>query len=953
MERERWVEIESLLRSTLDQPADLRENFLKQACGGDTALRGEVEALLNLEDGDDFLEVPALDIAARALAAEKKCFVGALIGRYRILKPLGSGGMGEVFLAEDIRLGRQIALKILPAEFAVDASRVQRFELEARAASALNHPNVLVIHDIGVHDGVPYIASEYLQGETLRDRLNADALPISKAVEFAVQIAHALAAAHENGIVHRDLKPENIFVTADGRIKILDFGLAKLIEQPRDSAPGVNPTLVLTAPHVIMGSIGYLAPEQIRGQEAVRSSDIFAFGCVLYEMLTGRRAFSRDSDAETIAAILHEEPPNLENLPDLPPVLTRTIRHCLEKRPLERFQSAHDLAFTLEGWLLGRGETSVARSPAGSGITEHLGWIIAGLLALVILALSSRFFARRNPEAALARFEIPIPGDPVTGSPALAISPNGKYLAFLAMGSKGRPIIWTRAMNAIAPRPVSGSEDAQYPFWSADSRFLAYHVGDKLKAMEIATGGQRTICTIRGVVNGAWNSDGLILVGTGNGPLLRIPLYGDHPEPGTKLDYASGQRAHWWPSFLPDNRHFLYTVNASTLEKSGVFVASLDRPETRSVVTGVITNATYVPGYLLYSRDGNLLARPFDPVRLEVTGAEVPVVEKLRAYYGYTAFSASKTGTLVFRTGDQGRFKLAWFDRAGKQSGPIDQKSGRKWTEGILPLSPSLSPDGSMVATVQNQPSDGAYGIWVSALTRTNIEYPVTAARNAEYPVWSPDGNRIAYSASPKGGARDLFVKRLDEPGDGKLVFHSANDKWPVDWSSDGRNLLLFFMNDAQGRSGLWVVPLTGNSPPTPIPGAPTDIKEARFSPDGHWLAYTSDQSGTSIVYIQDFPKGESRIPISDRGASNPQWRRDGSELFYLSSQDDLMSVPIGRTNGLSAGTPQRLFKTSSIGINPYTVTPDGQHFLVQMPVEDSQVPVISVTLNWTAALKK
>lgn len=913
------------MQSALDQPPAERAAFLNEACSGDAELRTEVQSLLDAGD-DNFLEVPALNLAAQSLAEGKKDLIGAQVGPYRILEPIGAGGMGEVFLAQDGRLGRRIALKILPAEFAADAGRVRRFELEARAASALDHPNVLVIHDVGVHEGLPFIASEYLEGETLRDRLTAASLPIAKAVEFGIQIARALAAAHENGILHRDLKPENIFVTSEGRIKILDFGLAKLTASHPDA----------TEAGMIMGSAGYLSPEQIRGQEAVRSSDIFSFGCVLYEMVTGRRAFSKNSNAETMAAILQEEPAALQNVPA---GLIRVITHCLEKSPSDRFYSARDLAFALEGCLTPVTELAPVKR-------NRLGWAAA---ALVIIA-SALLMTRKTPTAPVVRFEIPIPGEPVTGSPALSISPDGKQIAFLAMGPKNKPILWTRAIDSTTPIPVAGSEDAQYPFWSADSRYLAYHAGDKLKALELATGGQRTICTIRGNVNGAWNADGVILLSTGGGPLMRVDSDGEHLGPLTKLDAAHGQRGHWWPCFLPDNRHFLYTVNGSTLESSGLVAGSLDSGESKRLVPGIVTNASYLPdGYLLYTRDGSLFARPFNASRLEFSGGEVPVMEKLKAYYGYMAFSVSRNGTLIYRTGAQGRFKLAWFDRAGKQLASGEQQ---KWASGILPLSPALSPDGNMLATVQYRATDGGYGIWLSALNRADVEYPVTTTRNAEYPVWSPDGRQIAYSASPNGGARDLFVKSIGGDDIGTLIYHSERDKWPLDWSSDGR-YLVFSMNDDQRRSSLWVTSMVEKTMPKPIPGTPSDVKEARLSPDGKWIAYASEQSGTSIIFVQDFPKEESRIPISGRGASNPQWSRKENELFYLSGQNELVSVPVREDGSLIAGVPQVLFKTQIVGVNPYAIAPDGQRFLMQIPADNSAGAVIAVVLNWAGTLQR
>ncbi len=683
LSKQRWTEIEQILRATLDQPLNQRADFLTNACAGDHQLKQEVQSFLDShEDSDGFLEDPALKVAARSLASEKQSLVGQMIGPYKILKPIGAGGMGEVYLAQDTRLHRQIAVKILPPEFAVDPSRVQRFEQEARAAGALNHPNVLVIHDTGVHNGVPYLASEFLEGETLRDRLDCGKLPLAKALDFARQIARALAAAHAAGIVHRDLKPENLFITTDGRIKILDFGIAKLMEPlPGDPSD-------LTTPGLIIGTVGYLSPEQIRGQPALPCSDLFAFGCVFYEMLTGQRAFAKETQAETMTAILREEPPDSPALETLPPALLRTLRHCLEKSPNERFQSARDLAFTLEAATPPANIHRPARS-----VSNSLGWLLAVLLAILTIALTALLFTRKPPANALLRFEIPIPGDPITGSPSLAISPDGKYVAFMAMGSKGKPILWTRAMDSMVPRPVPGSEDSQYPFWSPDSRFLAFHTIDKLKTLEIANGGERTVCSLRGVVSGTWNADGVILAATGSGPLVRVPLDGAPISAVTNVDTASGQRSHFWPSFLPDNRHFLYTINGSTLDQSGIAVGSLDGRPPKTLLKGIMTNALYVAsGDLLYAREGTLFARPFDAASLEFTGAEVPVISKLRVYYGYTAFSTSQTGTLVFRAGEQSRYQLVWFDRSGKNIGPIEQNPEKKWSEVFCPYPPYSRP---------------------------------------------------------------------------------------------------------------------------------------------------------------------------------------------------------------------------------------------------------------------
>ncbi len=941
MDRERWVEIDSVLQSALERPPESRAGYLDAACHGNPDLRAQVESLLDEQEGSaEFLEAPALDMAARRLAARRRSLSGSMIGRYHVLKSIGAGGMGEVFLAEDTALKRRVALKLMQPELSPDPARVERFEFEARAASALNHPNVLVIHDIGVHEGMPFLASEYLEGQTLRRRLSEARLSRAKAIDYAIQIARGIGAAHQAGIVHRDLKPENIFLTSGGGVKLLDFGIAKLTASDtpllREGSHGA-----LTEPGVILGSPGYLSPEQIRGQNIGCESDIFSFGCVLYEMLTSRRAFTGKSNAEVMTSVLRDEP---EIPDDVPADLARILRRCLEKEPADRFHSAADLAFVLEAaHLPGNGHRPEGPKPIQP---SYLAWGTVGLLAVLLASVLTFLYSRKSVPRPVVRFEISVPGDPITVAPALAISPNGKYLAFIAMGPNGRPILWIRAMAAVAPRPVAGTEDAKYPFWSGDNRFVAFQVGDRLRSLEIENGNQRTICTIHGFVNGAWNDDNVLLVSTGSGPIVRIPFDGGPFTAVTTLDQASGERAHWWPSFLPDGKHFLYSVRASSLENGGIFAGSVDGGPGKKLVAGVITNAVYVaPGYLLYSRDGNLVARKFDAQRLQVRSTELRIADRLKAYYGYTAFSASRTGTIVFRSGDQGRYQLTWVDRNGKRLNPSDSLPNRS-IESILPLAPALSPKGRMLATVRYEATNGAYGIWASTLAGPRIQFPITEASDAESPVWSPDGSRIAYSAS-RGKVRDLYIKRVDDAGPGALLLHSDADKWPQDWLGSNKNLLLYSRQEAPGKTHLWLLPVDGNAQPRRVSGAPDNVNDARFSPDGRWLAYSSDQSGSSLIYVQDFPEGETRLPISDRGASSPKWRADGRELFYVSAEGELMSVSLSGANDFSAAAPKELFKAQFLGTDPYAPSPDGQRFLVQEPVQDTTSPMISVILNW------
>ncbi|HVH28601.1 MAG TPA: protein kinase, partial [Vicinamibacterales bacterium] len=590
---------------------------------------------------------------------------GARLGPYEIVAPLGAGGMGEVYRAHDSRLGRDVAIKVMPTAFSADAERLQRFEQEARSAAALNHPNILAVHDIGQHDGSPYIVSELLVGETLRERLNVGAVPVRKAVEYAIQIAHGLAAAHEKGIVHRDLKPENVFLTSDGRVKILDFGLAKLTQaEPAlaglSALPTVSPN---TSPGVVLGTVGYMAPEQVRALPVDHRADLFAFGAILHELLSGRRAFARDTAPETLAAILNEDPPDLgAAAAAIPPALVRIVDRCLDKSPSRRFQTASDLAFALNG-LSDASSASRAAPPRTHRIHRAwLGWGTAALLLATLAPVAYQHLRERPSAPSPMRFQIPpvvelaVPGN-------FSLSPDGRHLVFVGRGSDGIARLWIRAMDSLEVRALPGSEAGDAtppPFWSPDGRFLAFDAGGRLKKLDVSGGLPQTLGEVPGVaVGGSWNRDGDIIIGNTAGGLLHVRETGGATSPVTVLDPARKEEFHLLPTFLPDGRHFVYLrISPSAPEASGAYIGTLDaKPEEQSAerLLPYEVGLTYVggtdsgPGRLLFLREGTLMAQPFDATRLALVGSPVPVAERVGSFRDGGFFSASNNDVLLYR----------------------------------------------------------------------------------------------------------------------------------------------------------------------------------------------------------------------------------------------------------------------------------------------------------------
>ncbi len=897
------------------------------------------------------------------------------LGRYEIVSLIGAGGMGEVYLARDPKINRDVAIKVLPAAFSADTDGLRRFEQEAQAAGAISHPNILAIHDVDTHDGSPYVVSELLEGETLRAQLNGTALPTRKAIDYAMQIAHGLAAAHERGIVHRDVKPENIFITKDGRVKILDFGIAKLIERRDGNEAHTDvPTQMLnTDPGTVMGTVGYMSPEQVRGRPIDHRTDIFSFGAVLYEMLSGRRAFRGDSAADTISAILKEDPPELsETNKNINPGLDRVVRRCLEKSREERFHSASDLAFALEALsdTQGSGATTIAATRAtteapGSGfrrkLLDRLGWIAAAVFLASTLALAAAYFRRAQPRVETVRFTMLAP-EKTNYSESLALSPDGRRLAF-AVRSSGGKSLWVRALDSVEARELPGTEGAEFPFWSPDSRSIGFFAGNKLKKIDVAGGSPQTLAEASADPRGgAWGTDGTILF-TPNftSPLLKVSAAGGMAEPVTELDGSREQTSHRWPSFLPDGRHFLYFARARRKDAEGVYVGSLDSKE-RNFLLNTNLLAAYVPAsgtaadHLLFIRDKTLMAQPFDVGKLQLIGEPSVVAEGVLNFpeeggpTGYAAFSASANGHLSYLPGSVSLTQMGWFDRAGKSLGSVGSQGlfSEIWQ----------SPDGKRVTfgRADLQSPD----IWLIDLVRgTMSRFTFDAAADA-CPLWSADGSRIFFSSNRDGGKFHLYQKISSGAGNDELLLKTDYNAFADDWLSEKAGELLLYESDSpKTRYDLWVLPLTGERKPYPFLQTEFNETHSQFSPDGRFVAYVSDESGRAEVYVQSFPAAGGKWQISTGGGDQPQWRRDGRELFYIAPDKTLMAVPIAAGNSFEPGSPVALFATSiplgslTADRNHFVVAADGQRFLINNLVDEGSKQPITLVLNWATDLKR
>ena len=887
---------------------------------------------------------------------------GAKLGPYEIRDAIGAGGMGEVYRARDTRLDRTVALKVLPAHVAQDPERRQRFEREARAISSLNHPNICSLYDIGRQDGVDYLVMEYLEGETLAARVERGALPAEQVLRTGVEIADALEKAHRQGVIHRDLKPGNIMLTKAGA-KLLDFGLAKATAAAAGQGLTAGPTesKPLTGEGKIVGTFQYMAPEQLEGEEADARSDIFAFGAVLYEMATGRKAFEGKSQASLVAAILHKEPAPISELqPMTPPALDRVVKTCLAKDADERWQTAHDLKLQLQ-WVLEAGSQAGVAAPvvARRKIRERLAWALAAvaLLAVVGVGVVARQYARRAREMSRVVRSSVLPPENSTFLgvfPGMAVSPDGRRLAFVSRGANEKALIWVRALDSLSAQPLAGTDSAFHLFWSPDNRFLGFYADGKLKRIEASGGPALTLCDVAQVSAGNWSREGTILFGpaaTGTGPLYRVSAAGGAPSPATKLDESRREVTHRWPWFLPDGRHFLYLARSlSSSENNGIYVGSLDGKEPKLVLREDSSAAYAPPGYLLFVRQGTLMAQRFDAGSLEVAGEAFPLAEQVR-FNGVArrgVFSVSDNGVLVYLGGaTAGPAQLLWLDRAGKQLGAL----GDPGFYGV----PRLSPDGARAVAYALDPQTGNADLWlydVARGIRTRFTFD-PAIENL--PVWSPDGTRIVF-ASSRTGQFDIYQKASTGAATEELLLGTEAGEWPASWSSDGRYLA--YNRQAPGaktRYDIWILPLFGDRKPFPFLQTQFEELGAEFSPDGRWLAYFSDESGRQEVYLVPFPGPGGKWQVSTAGGARPQWRRDGRELFYLGPDDKVIAVPVkllGST--VEIGVPQPLWQTTPPPVpgRHWDAAAGGQRFLTVASSETGTVP-FTLVVNWPTELDR
>jgi len=950
MKPERYKQIEELYHSVLGRKPEEREAFLDQSCGMDEALRHEVESLLDYDElAKHFIETPPDDVAAAMLAAEQKqSMIGRTLGHYRIVSLLGSGGMGEVYRATDTRLDRIVAVKILPYHLSSSPEQRQRFEQEARAVSSLSHPHICALYDVGQQDGIDYLVMEYIEGESLADRLAKGSLPVDHALGYAIQVADALDKAHRARLVHRDLKPANIMLTKSGA-KLLDFGLAKLrVNDPEVVVTGQSglpaDRVCLTREGMIVGTLQYMAPEQLEAGTVDTRTDIFSFGAVLYEMLMGKRAFTGKSQASLIGAILHAEPPAISSIrPMAPPALDRLVKKCLAKEPDQRWQSAGDVADELR-WVAEAGsDASAAASVIIRGRSrERLAWIVASML---LLGLAAALFFRvptfhpASTEESATRFIVSASEKQALLYPS--ISSDGRRLVYTAT-TDGKQQLWIRQLDSLTPQLLPGTDKTSYPaFWSPDGRYVAFFSDGKLKKLQLSGGPAQPLADAPNPRGGSWNREGVIVFAPdGTSPLYRLSANGGDRKQLTTLDESRHETSHRWPLFLPDGQHFLYLARSPQRENTAIYVGSLDSTEIKRVLS-VDSSVAYAPqGYLLFAREGTLMAQSFDVNKLQVTGEEFAVVQHISCDLSSLAgFSVSENGVLVYLTGNPAT-QLAWFDRSGTQLGTVGLPGAY--------VSLRLSPDGKRVAVARTDPLAVAPDISLIEMAR-GVSSKLTSEPSIEdFVVWSPDGSQIAFSSN-RDGPMNLYRKLSTGAGKEEGLLKSTQAGHMQDWSPDGR-FLLYRTFGVKTKSDIWVLPMFGDMKPYPFLETEFDEASAIFSPDGRWVAYVSDEAGTGDVYVRRFQGSGGSWRISTDGGAVPRWRHDGKELFYISG-GKLMAVDVEASeSSFDVGPPRRLFEKT--GISNYDVSKGGQQFLVAVPVESSPEP-ITVVLNWTADLKR
>jgi eukaryotic-like serine/threonine-protein kinase len=873
---------------------------------------------------------------------------GTKLGSYEVTSQIGAGGMGEVYQARDTKLARDVAIKVLPEAFAQDPERLARFQREAKMLAALNHPNIATIYGLEQSGATNYLVMELVSGENLADRINREgAVPIEEALAIAKQIAEALEAAHEKGIIHRDLKPANVKVTPEGKVKVLDFGLAKAFEGDAASEDISNsPTLSMAATMqgVILGTAGYMSPEQARGKRVDKRADIWAFGVVLYELVTGKRLFEGEDAGHTLAAVIMKEP----DLSAVPAQVLPLLKRCLEKNPKKRLRDIGDLEL-----LLAEAPAASAPLPSGFGgvAANKLAWGVAALLAVIALAVSFVHFREMPPSDPVLHLSVPLPVNSLAGF--LALSPNGQRMV-ISLYNEGKSQLWLRSLDSPQLQLLAGTDLARGPFWSPDSKSIGFFADGKLKTMPATGGPPQMLCDGTGLAGtGTWNRDGVILFSTSEvgAPLQRVNAAGGACIVVTKPE---GNSNHAYPEFLPDGKHFVYLVRQGDEAKRGLYEAALDNPTPRRLLADD-SSAIFAPstngkkyGYLLFLRGSVLMAQPFNAQTLQLAGDVFPVATDASTNFNtQVAASISAGGILAYEANLSRTSQLVWLDRSGKELGKV---GGFQDERGV-----SLSPEGMTAGTVRmNQ------GIWLYDVQRGGESRFTPPTLPGSAPVWSPDGRMIAF-----GAGKGMYVQEANGGSKEELLLENENDKKPSDWSRDGR-YLIYTETDPKGRGDIWYLPdpLNKSADKKPVKFQGTDAIESQgqLSPDGRWLAYTSDESGEYGVYVRPFPSGPGRWKVSSGGlpSREPRWRRDGKELFYLESLSPnyrliAVAVQSGPQGDFQAGALQTLFDIRAFSVistfNNFLFSPsaNGQRFLVRVEPGDAEATVNVVT-NWEKA---
>jgi Tol biopolymer transport system component len=828
---------------------------------------------------------------------------GTRLGSYEVLAQIGAGGMGVVYQAHDTKLGRDVAIKVLPAAFAHDADRLSRFQREAKMLASLNHPNIATIHGLEQSGGTSYLVMELVSGETLADRVKREgAVPIEEALVIAKQIAEALEAAHEKGVIHRDLKPANVKVTLEGQ-----------------------------------------------------RTDIWAFGCVLYELLTGKQTFHGEDVTDILAAVVRAEPDWTALPANISPSIRVLLQRCLRKDRHQRTPDAAILRIEIEDSIAAPKDSGARQAaPATRGWRERVAWPAAVIMTLIAIVSAVGFVLRapRAPEA--IRFFISPPdtlslmGAGTLTTAPVSVSPDGHRIAFLAAGADSKSLLWVRSLDTLTAQALAGTEGALRPFWSPDSRFIGFFAAGKLKKIEVAGGPPITLCDAPEGFGGTWNREGVIVFPpTASSALQKVSAAGGVPTAATKLE--QGEIGHRMPFFLPDGRHFFYRAAARGLITGGpIYLASLDSSERKLLLNADSSNVLYTQGHLLFLRETTLMAQPFDARRLVLTGEAFPIAEQIQTQGNPLAgvFSASENGVLAYQTGTAtDAFKLTWFDRSGKQIGIL----GEPAIYGDL----ELSPDGKRASVSIIGAAQGR-DIWIYDVVRgLKTRFTFDPAIQSES-IWSPDSSRVVFTSNRKGHF-DLYQNASDGSGTEALLLEDNLDKYPESWSPDGR-FILYGSNGGPTGNDLYVLPLTGDRKPVPFLKTQFNEFSGRFSPDGRWVAYRSNESGMYEIYVAPFPGPGGKRQISTAGGNWPRWRRDGTEIFFLSPDNKLMAAAVnGKGPSFEVGAVKPLFDTHEWpGTRyPYDVTADGQHFLVNtVPGQASSAP-ITIVVNWTAGLKK